>query len=71
MSTKKNFDIFRYRFSTGSASYFFDAIDEMFKETFKADIEADYAFFTGLSITDPTNDDPKGVDWTGLNLGFA
>ena len=43
----------------------------MFKETFKADIEADYAFFTGLSITDPTNDEPKGVDWTGLNLGFA
>ena len=42
-------------------------MDEMFKEKFKADLEADFAYFVGLSKSEPIGEDPKGVDWAGLN----
>lgn len=57
MSDKKNFDVYRYRFSNGPASYFYDTMDEMLKETFKADMIADHAFFVGLSKSDAVGDD--------------
>ena len=50
------------RFSNGAAAYFYDTMDEMFKEKFKADLEADFAYFVGLSKADAIGDDPKGVD---------
>jgi len=56
MSDKKNFDVYRYRFSNGPASYFYDTMDEMLKETFKADMIADHAFFVGLSKSDAVGD---------------
>jgi len=62
MDTKKNYDIYKYRFSNGAAAYFYDTMDEMFKEKFKADLEADFAYFVGLSKADAIGDDPKGVD---------
>lgn len=46
-------------------------MDEMLKETFKADIEADFGYFVGLSKSEPVGDEPKGVDWEGLNKGFV
>jgi hypothetical protein len=42
-------------------------MDEMFKDAFKTDLEADFAYFVGLSKTDAVGEDPKGVDWAGLN----
>jgi len=38
MDPKKNMDVYNIRFSTGSASYFYDAIDEMLTDTFKSDV---------------------------------
>lgn len=71
MSTKKDINVYRYRFSTGPAAYVYDILDEMLKETFKSDAEGDFDYFVGLSKTDPTSkDDPKNVDWDGINEGF-
>ena len=60
MDTKKNFAIYRprffilyFRFSNGAASYFYDTMDEMFKDVFKTDLEADFAYFVGLSKSEP------------------
>jgi len=53
MDTKKNFAIYRPRFSNGAASYFYDTMDEMFKDVFKTDLEADFAYFVGLSKSEP------------------
>ena len=46
-------------------------MDEMFKDVFKTDLEADFAFFVGLSKAEPVGEEPKGVDWEGLNKGFV
>lgn len=58
------------RFSTGPASYFYDAIEEMLANSFIADLSADFDYFVSLSVTNPkVKTQPKGVDVTGLNLG--
>ena len=43
--TLKNTILNHFRFSTGPASYFFDAIDEMLLTTFNADATADFTYF--------------------------
>ena len=46
-------------------------MDEMLKETFKKDVEDDFAYFVGLSKSEAIGENPKGVDWEGLNKGFV